>query len=158
MKTCDCKVTTSCANPTSGDARHRIEDERGFTLIETAIAFVVMMVAALAVASLFSYAIFYNTGAADRAATLSVAQQYSERLRKTPFAEVITTPEAVSITRSGRLYSVQVTVCTTTDCGGSLTLKAITIQVTPRSAGNSWANNPVTIMSQRAAPSLGTYY
>ncbi|MEA2205066.1 MAG: hypothetical protein QOE77_1842 [Blastocatellia bacterium] len=158
MKTHDCKVTTSSSNNICGDVRHSIEDERGFTLIETAIAFVVMMVAALAVASLFSYAIFYNTGAADRAATLSVAQQYCERLRKTPFAEVTTTTEAQSITRSGRLYGVQVTVCTTADCGGSATLKAITIQVTPRSAGNSWANNAVTIMSQRAAPSLGTYY
>jgi Tfp pilus assembly protein PilV len=158
MQTHDCKVTTSSSDAIRDDVRHRIEDERGFTLIETAIAFVVMMVAALAVASLFSYAIFYNTGAADRAATLSVAQQYCERLRKTPFAEVATTSEAQSITRSGRLYSVQVTVCTTADCGGSSTLKAITIQVTPRSAGNSWANNAVTIMSQRAAPSLGTYY
>jgi Tfp pilus assembly protein PilE len=149
------KQQTADAN-TRGQ-RQRVDDERGFTLIETAISFVVMMVAALAVASLFSYAIFYNTGAGDRAATLSVAQQYSERLRKTTYADIVSTGTETVI-RSGRSYGVQITVCTTSDCGGTTTLKLITIQVTPQSAGNSWANNAITLMSQRAAPSLGSNY
>ena len=158
MKILKDKTTTSCCVNQCSENQLRIHDERGFTLIETVISFVVMMVAALAVASLFSYAIFYNTGAGDRAATLAVAQQYSEQLRKTPFADIVSTEATQTVTRSGRLYGVQVTVCTSSGCGGSPTLKLITIQVTPHSAGNSWANNAVTLISQRAAPALGSYY
>lgn len=59
--------------------------ERGFTLIETSIALVVMMVVALSITSIFVYAINNNSGANDRELALGVAQQQMERLRNTPF-------------------------------------------------------------------------
>ena len=53
--------------------------EKGFSLLETAIASVVMMVVGLGAAGGFAYAIRYNSGAADRAASVSVAQSALEK-------------------------------------------------------------------------------
>ena len=48
--------------------------ELGFTLIETSIAMVIMMVAGLGVISLFTYSIGYNSGGNDRAVAISIAE------------------------------------------------------------------------------------
>src|SRR5437762_968764 len=56
--------------------------ELGFTLIETSIAMVIMMVAGLGVISLFTYSIGYNSGGNDRAVAISIAQQQIEQLRR----------------------------------------------------------------------------
>src|SRR5436190_18854360 len=132
--------------------------EEGFTLLETSIALIVMMVMTLATGSLFVYAIKYNTGTGDRSAALAIAQQRLERLRRTPYNDALmTTPTTTeTVTAAGRPYSVVTTICSTSDCGGSATLKIITIAVSPQSS-NQWANTPATITSQRAAPSTGPY-
>ena len=59
--------------------------ERGFTLAETAIAMLVMMIASMGVVSLFSYSIKYNAGARDRELSMAVAQKRVEWLRSLPF-------------------------------------------------------------------------
>lgn len=59
--------------------------ERGFTLVETSIAMVLMMVAALGAASLFTWAVGYNSGAASRQLATLLAQQRIERLRAVTF-------------------------------------------------------------------------
>lgn len=127
--------------------------ERGFTLIEAAIAMVVLMIVLLGVASLFIYSINYNKGALERAASLAVAQQQMERLRKTPFAQVVTPaqPEP-DITMAGRDYAVVTTV------DGSATLKRITVQITPKSAGPNWIRNSVTVVTERTQSGIGTYF
>ena len=137
--------------------------ERGFTLIETAVALVVMMVAGLGVASLFTYSIRYNSGGNDRAVAISLAQQHLEQLRSVPsFTDsllnttvtsgVDLTPDTVS---NGRTYRVRKTVIgSNNNASGNPTLKTITIQVTPLSPG--WAGLPVVFRTIRSATTSGT--
>lgn len=146
------------ATGTLRSTMREVDDERGFSLLETAIALCVMMVVTLATGSLFVYAVNYNSGSGDRSAALAIAQQRMERLRKSTFSDaVFTTPSTTeTVTASGRQYVVVTSICSTSDCGGSAALKLITVQVTPQSA-NLWANTPLVMLSQRAAPSVGPY-
>lgn len=57
----------------------------GFTLIETVIAMVVMMVVGLGATSLFLYSIRSNVGGNDRSQAQAIAQQRIEELRSLPF-------------------------------------------------------------------------
>ena len=56
------------------------ESERGFTLVETTIALLIMMIVMLGVASVFAFAVSNNSNGADREQTLAVAQQTLETL------------------------------------------------------------------------------
>ena len=133
--------------------------QRGFTLIETVVAMVVMMVAALGVASLFTYSIRYNSGGEDRAVAISIAQQQMEQLRSVSFTDSLLnvtaatdlTPDTVS---NGRSYRVTKTVVGSNNFSGSPTLKTITIQVSPLSSG--WAGFPVILRTVRSATTSGT--
>jgi Tfp pilus assembly protein PilV len=133
-------------------------NEEGFTLLETSIALIVMMVVTLATGSLFVYAVNYNSGSGDRSAALAIAQQRLERLRRTPFNDaLLTTPSTTeTATNAGRNYTVVTTVCWTSSCGGSDTLKVITISVAPVS-NNQWANTPAIVTSRRTALAVGPY-
>lgn len=137
--------------------------EGGFTLIETSIAMFILMVAGLAVASLFTYSITYNSGGNDRALAMSVAQQQMEQLRGVPFTDSslnvtgasgsVLTPDIVS---NGRTYRVTKTVIgSNNDTSGNPTLKTITIQVNPMSPG--WAGFPVIVRTVRSATTTGSY-
>ena len=125
--------------------------ERGFTLMETAIALVVMMIIGLAVASLFVYAIKYNSGANDRALSLSIAQQRMERLRKTPFSDAVfsTSSTTETVVSADRSYNVVTTVA------GSSTLKKVTVEVTAIGATGAWSATPVSVTTLRATPTVG---
>ena len=134
--------------------------ERGFTLIETSIALVILMVAGLGVASLFTYSIQYNSGGNDRALAISIAQQQIEQFRTVPFTDPILAvsaatalnPDTVS---NGRTYRVTKTVAgSNNDAGGNPTLKTITIRVDPQSPG--WAGFPVILRTVRSANVQGT--
>ena len=61
------------------------KNEGGFTLIETSIALVVMMVVALSMSSLFLYSFQNNVGGNDRALAMAVAQRQLEQLRSAAF-------------------------------------------------------------------------
>ena len=138
----------------------RSSSERGFTLIETSIALVILMVAGLGVASLFTYSIQYNSGGNDRALAISIAQQQIEQFRTVPFTDPIIAvsaatalnPDTVS---NGRTYRVTKTVTgSNNDAGGNPTLKTITIRVDPTSPG--WAGFPVILRTVRSANVQGT--
>ena len=133
----------------------------GFTLIETSIALLILMVAGLGVASLFTYSIRYNTGGNDRAVALSVAQQQIEQFRSVPFTHsilavasaTVLTPDTVS---NGRTYRVTKTVTgSNNDVSGNPTLKTITIRVDP--TGSGWAGFPVILQTMRSAKTTGTH-
>jgi len=133
------------------------EQQAGFTLVEASIALVVMMIGALGVAAVFSYAIKNNTGSRDRVAAVAVAQQQMEALRNVPFNDpalnaTATNPAAVSVTSVGRTYSVRTVIQDTTS-----TLKTIQIQVTPATSGDPWALSSVVVNAQRASFALGPY-
>jgi len=133
-------------------------NEQGFTLLETSIALIVMMVVTLGTGSLFVYAVNYNSGSGDRSAALAIAQQRIERLRRTPFDDALFSTETATetVTNAGRSYTVVTTVCWTSTCGGSDTLKIISVSVTPVST-NQWANTAATITTRRSSPSVGLY-
>ena len=135
--------------------------QQGFTLLEIMIAFVLMMIVTLGVASLFVYATNYNSGAYDRTLAHAVAQQQMERIRRTDFDSLVTpTQPEPDITSGGRTYGVVTTVCAdaAAGCGGSATLKKITIQITPQGAGPIWVRTPLRIETLRAASAIGAYF
>ena len=134
--------------------------ERGFTLMETTIALVIMMIVMLGAASLFAFATLNNSNGADRAQTLAVAQETMETLRRLRFSTAGTDAELnrPSYTQtvyrgqagtSGRQYTVVSTIADTTP-----TIKTITVSVTPVAAHAAWTSNTnwatVTLVTQRA--------
>src|SRR4028119_1840684 len=56
-------------------------NNKGFTLIETTVAMLVMMVVGLGATSVFLYAVRNNSGASQRSIAMAVAQQRLEVLR-----------------------------------------------------------------------------
>ena len=147
---------------TTESKRHRADaHERGFTLIETSIAMVIMMVAGLGVVSLFVYSISNNSGSNDRAVAISVAQQQIEQLRSAKFTDAIlnvsgqTVPTDYTVS-NGRTYRVTRTVTgSNNDDSGNPTLKTITIRVDPTSPG--WAGLPAILRTSRSATTKGTH-
>lgn len=69
----------------SAPATGEHDRESGFTLIETVIAMIVLLVAVLGVFLTVTYAINYNAGNSTRTKTLAVLQQEVERLRSAKF-------------------------------------------------------------------------
>src|SRR6185295_11469638 len=122
--------------------------EGGFTLIETSIAMVVMMVAALACSSLFVFSIQNNVGGSERALSMAVAQQQLEQLRSVEYKDSTLNDRTTnfSVTTGGRTYNVQRQVVTEKNSNNiSKELKKITVTVTPQAAGPSWTRTPVVL-------------
>ena len=153
----------------------RRSTEQGFTLMETAVSLVIMMVIGLGAASLFAYATMANSGATDRELAMAVAQKRMEWLRNMSFSVTTrnlaysypnggmgaTTGTTETETSSGRAYTV-VTVIEDTRVvpagqpdAGQPVLKTITIRVTPQGAGPALGG--VILSSQRSTLVPGTY-
>ncbi len=146
---------------TESKSARAANSQGGFTLIETTIAMMVMMVAGLGVVSLFTYSISYNSGGNDRAVAISIAQQHIEQLRSVQFtdsllnvtAATVLSPDTIS---NGRTYRITRTVTgSNNDVSGNPTLKTITIRVDPSSPG--WAGFPVILRTIRSSTSKGTH-
>lgn len=139
----------------SVESQRKPRQEKGFTLLETATALLVMMIGGLGICAVFAYAIKNNTGSRDRAAAIAVAQQRMERYRQLTFLDAgltagPTTTETVE--SAGRTYQVRTTITNTTT-----SLKTISIEVTPLLSTDPWALGTVRISVQRSAFSLGPY-
>jgi len=128
--------------------------ERGFTLIETSCALLVMMIGGLGICAVFAFAIKNNTGSRDRAASIAVAQQEMERFRSLTFLDAALTAGTATrtATSAGRTYTEKTTITNTTS-----SLKTITIEVTPLLSSDPWALGTVKISVQRSAFSFGPY-
>jgi type II secretory pathway pseudopilin PulG len=59
--------------------------QQGFTVLEAAIALVILLIIGLGMASLFTYALGANTRADDRELAMTIAQKRMESLRTIPF-------------------------------------------------------------------------
>lgn len=139
----------------SVETQTKRRQEKGFTLMETATALLVMMIGGLGICAVFAYAIKNNTGSRDRAAAIAVAQQQMERYRQLTFLDAALTAgpaTTATIESAGRTYQVRTTITNTTT-----SLKTITIEVTPLLSSDQWALGTVRISVQRSAFSLGPY-
>ena len=147
-------------NRTKKTARNDKQGERGFTLIETSIAMVVMMVAGLAVSSLFVFSLQNNVGGGDRALAMAVGQQQLEQLRSVAYEDTTLTVGTTTTTvRNGeRGYTVVKTIAEQlNDDNSSKKLKTITIVVTPTDGAPSWTRSSVTLVSYRSSLASGGY-
>lgn len=134
--------------------------QQGFTLMETSIAMVVMMVGALGIASLFVFSTQNNIGGSERALAMAVAQQQLEQIRIVNYEDTTLNVGTTSSTvRSAeRNYTVQRTVAQETNADGSpKQLKRITITVTPQVGGPNWLSTPVVLVSLRSTLTTGNY-
>ncbi len=176
--------TEACVRaPKSGNGDG--SSERGFTMIETAIALVVMMIVGLGAASLFFYAAQNNIGANDREMAMAVAQKRMEWLRSIPFNETnrnlaygypggglraTANPVSETTTSGGRSYQVTTTITdvdtdlanTATSNAIPATTKTITIQVRPIGAGPGWSRansvfGSVTLSTTRSLLRIGPH-
>jgi len=136
------------------------KNQRGFTIIETVIASLVMMVGALAVSSLFLYSTQNNIGGGDRALAMAVAQQQLERIRSVSFEDAtLNVGTTTSAVRTGeRNYTVQKVVADEMNTNGSpKQLKRITIRVTPNMGGPSWSRTTVECVTMRSTLTAGSF-
>lgn len=151
-------------NQKAGASATEIQNEAGFSILETSIALVLMAVVGLGAASLFYFSVKNTSTAGDRTMAMAVAQQKMEQLRNVSFTDSTlsaTTGPATTITRSGRQYTVLTTIVNSNVVNGSPTVKTITVRVTPVSDSAGWVSNitsyfgSVTIVAQRTTMSLG---
>ena len=134
--------------------------QQGFTLMETSIAMVVMMVGALGIASLFVFSTQNNIGGSERAIAMAVAQQQLEQLRSVSYEDTtLDVGTATSTVRSAEQnYTVERTVAQETNANGSAKqLKKITIRVSPQFGGPAWLNTTVVLVSLRSTLATGSY-
>lgn len=150
--------------------------QQGFTILEAAIALVVLMVIGLGVASLFTYAISANAKADDRELAMAVAQERMEWLRTIPFTTQTrnvayayvqgglqaTAQDGVTdtVVSAGRTYTVITVIedLSVVPAGnpdaGAATLKRITVSVTPQ-FGNAF--DTITLTTNRSTQVTGIY-
>ena len=137
------------------------KEDRGFTLIETCIAMVMLMVVVCGVLPLGVYALKYNSAAAIRAGALMAAQRKLEHLRAGSFNACISSSEVVTVgPTDSQSYTVDVVVTDVTT-----TLKSIRITVTPQGRSTSggvyagdegWMRGQVVIYTKRTTSSTGS--
>ena len=144
--------------------RQSYRNEGGFTLLETTIALVILMVVGLGAASLFFYAATNTSTANDRQLAMAVAQQRIEELRAVLFTDATLNATAgtnTNVTSAGRPYLVRTVITDSTVVNGQPTLKTITVRVTPQGAGPALARNvaslfgSVTVTTERSTLLLG---
>jgi Tfp pilus assembly protein PilV len=156
--------------------RHRqsiASAQQGFTLLEAAIALVILMIIGLGIASLFTYALGANTRADDRELAMTIAQKRMESLRTIPFTTQTrmldismgglkaTLPEGVTETveSAGRSFTVNTqiqdmsVVPMNEPDEGAPTSKSIRIAVTPVSATTGFET--VILNTQRSTQVVG---
>lgn len=150
--------------------------QHGFTILEAAIALVVLMVIGLGIASLFTYAVSANVKADDRELAMAIAQKRMEWLRTIEFTTQTrnvayafpngglqaTDEDGVTETvlSAGRSYTVNTVIedLSFVPVGdpdaGAPTVKRMQISVTPVGATTF---ETVTITTQRSTQVTGIY-
>jgi Tfp pilus assembly protein PilV len=140
---------------------HEHKNDRGFTLIETCIALVMLMIIVCGVLPLGVYALKYNSAAGIRAGAVAAAQRKLEQLRGGSFTSCVSSSETLSIgPTESQTYTVDVVVTDVTS-----TLKNIRITVTPQgrstsggvySGNEAWMRGQVVIYTKRTTSSVGS--
>ena len=151
--------------------------EHGFTLLETAISLVIMMIITLGIASLFTYATQSNMRADDRELAMAIAQKRMEWLRTIPFntqtrtqafsfpdgglAATATTGVNETVTNAGRSYVVNTVIQDTAFVpngqpdAGAVKEKSIKLTVSPVLSSSVFEK--ITLTTMRTTQVVGTY-
>jgi Tfp pilus assembly protein PilV len=143
-------------------AKRGRQSQAGFTLIETAIALLILMVVGLGAASFILFSLRNNTGASVRAGALAVGQQQMEELRSVSFDSVESAVTAgggssKTVTVAGQQYTVATSVGYTPSAASPI-LKTITIDVTPVATSQpGWISTSVRFITTRATQKTGSY-
>ena len=157
--------------------QHRAHAQQGFTLLEAAIALVILMIIGLGVASLFTYALNANSRADDRELAMTIAQKRMEWLRTIPFNTQTrmlafsfpdgglqsTAADGVTetVTSAGRSFIVNTTIqdMSVVPLGnpdaGAPTTKSIRVSVTPAVATTNFET--VILNTQRSTQVVGPF-
>jgi Tfp pilus assembly protein PilV len=141
------------------NSKNKTKGQRGFTIVETTIASLVMLVGALGVSSLFLFSTQNNIGGSERALAMAVAQQQLEQIRSVTFEDTTLNvgTTTATVTNGGRPYTVQRVIANETQPDGTAKqLRKITIRVTPQSAPN-WISTPVELVTMRSTLASGSY-
>lgn len=132
--------------------------QRGFTILETVVAMLIMMVVGFGAVGMFFFSMNYNAGAADRARALALAQQRMEIMRAADYSNLATVAASLPTSENvgspvtpdndQRTFNVTTTVA---DSPGVLNSgqKVITVTVTPAAAGR-WTGGAVTLLCLRS--------
>lgn len=140
--------------------------EAGFSLIEVAVAMVVVLIALLGVFFTLTYAITYNAGNNSRAQALAVLQEEVERLRALKFTPYSTDedlqggvrPVKIVVSPNGGTFGVRVTVDNDPVTDGiqteadvpNPTIKEVEVRVRLEHPSPGWqAAVPATIVMRR---------
>lgn len=152
------------AEETHANGTFPLASQSGFTLLETTMAMVLLMIVALGAASLFAFSIYNNSGGSDRATALAIAQEALETLRSAQFdpnstSSLLTGGTTVqnSIVRSGRTFVLTKSVdddptTPAIDVNAASPFKRITVTVSSQSIGRGWASGAtgtITLITQR---------
>ena len=124
------RLQRSCIRMNSDDLpRRRRYDERGFTLVETIVALVILTIGILAVATMSSATVWQVRRGQDMTNAALVAQQVKEDLADTPFDSVLVGSYGDTITMGGIDYHVAWIVQDLSDslASGSNEFKEITV-------------------------------
>ena len=139
--------------------------ELGFSMLEAVISLLLMTIVALGSASLFSYSIYNNSGASDRATSIALAQEALELARGARFNSTGTdsslvggTTSQLGIVRGSRIFVVTKTIDDDPSTNGvqinaASNFKTITITVAPRFTGKGWARGAggtIRLITQRS--------
>src|SRR6059058_5465194 len=145
-------------------ARAAAARQEGFTIIETVVALLIMMLVGFGAISMFVFSMNYNSGAADRARALALAQQRMEILRATNYPDLPTVAAAMPASETvgspytpdndQRTFNVTTTVADDASVQNSRQ-KVITVTVTPASTGRFTAGG-VTLRCYRSENKLGS--
>jgi prepilin-type N-terminal cleavage/methylation domain-containing protein len=150
----------------SPSLRTDAKSEAGFSLIEVAVAMVVILIALLGVFFTLTYAITYNAGNNSRAQALAVLQEEVERLRALKFTPYFTDadlrggerPVRIVESVNGGTFGVRVTVDNDPEAEGTQTeadvpnptIKEIEVRVRLEHPSPGWqAAVPATIVMRR---------
>jgi Tfp pilus assembly protein PilV len=151
--------------------------QNGFTVLEAAIAMVILMIIGLGIASLFTYSTQANGRADDRELAMAIAQKRMEWLRTIPFTTVTrsvaysfpdgglaataTAGVSETVTSAGRSYTVNTIISDLNFVpagqpdAGACTRKRIRVSVTPVLATTNFET--VTVSTQRTTQVVGSY-